>query len=240
MQTALDFPAFLQFAGEGAALDFARFKRKQIKFRRLSKIARSGMPLANHRRNQQAHSGSIASVCVERAWGPRFEKNSFTMSSQPVFADAFSRLHADIAIVRLIRAGIGANKISAVFPRRSAPNSVCCWLKHFNRIPIASTLPLAAAGLLGRLFKRDTTARALEQELEALGLSPENSHRILERIENGSMVLCVHARSAREAAVARRIFQQVGAENITGAGVNPGGELHDRLGLAPELAGIPA
>jgi len=80
----------------------------------------------------------------------------------------------------------------------------------------------------------------LEKELEALGLSPENSHRVLERIESGSTVLCVHARSAREAALARKIFQQVGAENITGAGVRPAGELHDQLDLAPELAGVPA
>ncbi|HWA87986.1 MAG TPA: hypothetical protein VG710_17290 [Opitutus sp.] len=162
------------------------------------------------------------------------------MSSHPVFADAVSRLHADIAIIRLVRAGISANKISAVFPRRSAPNTVCCWLKNFQRIPTSATLPLAAAGLLGRLFKRDTTARALEQDLEALGLSPENSHRVLERIEDGSIVLCVHARSRREAAQASGIFQQVGAENITGAAVPAVAQPGSRLAPAPQLAGVPA
>ena len=49
------------------------------------------------------------------------------MASIPVFAETLSRLHADIAVVRLIRAGIAADKISAVFPQRRAPNSVCCW-----------------------------------------------------------------------------------------------------------------
>ena len=162
------------------------------------------------------------------------------MPSHPVFADTLSRLHADIAIIRLVRAGITANKISAVFPRRSAPNTVCCWLKHFHRVPAAMALPLAAAGLLGRLFQRDTTARALEQDLEGLGLSAEDSHRVLERLEDGSVVLCVHARSRREAALARSIFEQVRAENITGAGVAAGGEPHSLPTLAPAFAGLPA
>lgn len=137
------------------------------------------------------------------------------MPSHPVFADASSRLHADIAIVRLIRAGISPSRISAVFPQRRAPNSVCCWLKTFTRIPRAASWPVAAAGLLGKLFRRGLNSAHVTRELEALGLPPESSRRLLERIEEGCIVLCVHARTDSEAAVAWHIFQHVGVENIT-------------------------
>lgn len=137
------------------------------------------------------------------------------MSSLPVFADALSRLHADIAIIRLIRAGIPASRISAVFPRRRAPNSVCCWLKSFNCIPRASAWPIAAAGLLGRLFRRGFESEEVSRELETLGLSPEISKRLVEKTDEGRIVVCVHARTESEAAAAWHIFHHVGVENIT-------------------------
>lgn len=137
------------------------------------------------------------------------------MSSLPVFADAMSRLHADIAIIRLIRAGIPAGRISAVFPQRRAPNSVCCWLKTFTRIPRAASWPVAAAGLLGRLFRRGLDSADVTKEAEALGLPADTTKRLLERIAEGRIVLCVHARTESEAAVAWHIFQHVGAEHIT-------------------------
>jgi len=136
------------------------------------------------------------------------------MSSFPVFADVSSRLHADIAIVRLIRAGIRPERISAIFPRRSAPNSVCCWLTDFHRIPISSALPLAAAGIFGQLWKRGIHSAAVERKLETLGLDPEIANRFLEKTEGGQIVICVHARSETEAVTAGRIFQRAGAENI--------------------------
>lgn len=137
------------------------------------------------------------------------------MSSLPVFADALSRLQADIAIIRLVQAGIPAARISAVFPQRRTPNSVCCWLKTFTNIPRASHWPVAAAGLLGRLFRRGFDSAEVRRQLESLGLSPETSRRLQEKIEDGRIVLCVHARTESEAAVAWHVFHHVGVENIT-------------------------
>lgn len=137
------------------------------------------------------------------------------MSSQPVFADAFSRLHADIAITRLIRAGIRPERISAIFPRGRAPNSVCCWLKNLMSIRLASEWPLAAAGRLGLLVGRTTSAASVERKLETLGLSPTTSHRVLEKIQSGMIVICVHPRSAAEAERAHAVFARVGAEDIS-------------------------
>lgn len=137
------------------------------------------------------------------------------MSSLPVFADALSRLHADVAIIRLVRAGIPTSRISAVFPQLRAPNSVCCWLKSFSCIPRASSWPVAAAGLLGKLFRRGLDSTSVGRELESLGLSPETSKRLLEKTEEGRIVVCVHARTESEAAIAWHVFHHVGAESIT-------------------------
>jgi hypothetical protein len=139
------------------------------------------------------------------------------MASIPVFADALSRLHADIAVIRLIRAGIPAEKISAVFPRRRAPNAVCCWLKHFNDVPFGSATEVAAAGVLGRLFKSYSKLQSPKfgRELEVLNLTPIDARRVLEKVDEGRIVLCVHARTEAQAAVAWHIFQHVGAENIS-------------------------
>ena len=137
-----------------------------------------------------------------------------SMSTLPVLAEAHSKLHADIAIIRLLRAGIRAEKISAIFPRGRAPNSVCCWLTSFHRVPIAAKLPVAAAGLLGRLFRKGVNAHEFDQQLENLGLTNEMTTRLIEKMEDGRIVLCVHARNEAEAAVAWHIFHHVAAEDI--------------------------
>lgn len=158
----------------------------------------------------------------------------------PVLAEAHSKLHADIAIIRLLRAGIRSEKISAVFPRNRAPNSVCCWLSSFYRIPMPSALPIAAAGLLGRLFRKGVRASDFDEQMENLGLTPEITHRLIERMEDGRIILCVHARNESEAAVAWHIFHHVSAENI----VCPTRDIdlapYEAPALTPQLAGIAA
>lgn len=165
------------------------------------------------------------------------------MASIPVFAEALSRLQADIAVIRLMRAGISADKISAVFPRRRAPNAVCCWLKHFHPVSFAPTVPVAAAGLLGRLFKSYRTARAPKfgRELEVLGLTPTFVQRILEKVESERIVLCVHARNEMQASIAWHVFQHVGVENIASpAETELARTFRDVPEQRPQLAGLAA
>ena len=162
------------------------------------------------------------------------------MSSLPVLAEAHSRLHADIAIIRLLRAGVRSDKISAVFPRTRAPNSVCCALSSFYKVPMASALPIAAAGLLGRLFSKGVRAADFDEQLENLGLTSEITKRLIEKMEDGRIVLCVHARNETEAAIAWHIFHHVGAENI----LCPAGYFElthsEAPALLPQLSGIAA
>jgi hypothetical protein len=136
------------------------------------------------------------------------------MSSIPVFADAQSRLVADLAIVRLVRAGIPTERISAIFPRRRAPNTVCCWFKSIVTVPNPAKWPIAAAGLLQKIFYQGARANHVARELEALSLSPELAQQLVEKTQDGQIVLCVHASTENEAAIAWHVFQHVGAENI--------------------------
>ena len=136
------------------------------------------------------------------------------MSSHPVVAEVNSKLHADIALIRLLRAGIRAEHISAIFPRGRAPNTVCCWLNGFHSVPLITAVPMAAAGVLGQLFRTVSTTEGFEGELDDLGLSSEMISRLTEKMEDGRTVLCVHARNDAEAAVAWHIFQHVAAEHI--------------------------
>jgi hypothetical protein len=134
------------------------------------------------------------------------------MSSFPVVAEANSKLHADIALIRLLRAGIPTTRISAIFPRGRAPNTVCCWLKDFREVPIGSG-PTAATGILGDLLSQGKTEDFTERA-EALGLTHEMVSRLLDQIEDQRIVLCVHAHNEAEAAIAWHIFHHVSAETI--------------------------
>jgi hypothetical protein len=136
------------------------------------------------------------------------------MSTLPVLADASSRLLADIAMVRLIRAGLAKDRISAIFPQCRVPNSVGCWLKIFCVVPHVDGLGLAAAGILGDVFRHGFAAPRVQGELESLGLRTDFAERAVEKATAGQIILCVHARSETEAAIAWHIFQHVGAENI--------------------------
>jgi hypothetical protein len=135
------------------------------------------------------------------------------MSSFPVVAEANSKLHADIALTRLLRSGIPATRISAIFPRGRAPNTVCCWLKDFREVPVG-TEPTAATGLLANLLSQGTKTEDFTERAEALGFTHEMVARLRDFMEDRRIVLCVHAHNEAEAAVAWHIFHHVAAESI--------------------------
>jgi imidazolonepropionase-like amidohydrolase len=79
---------------------------------------------------------------------------------------------------------------------------------------MASALPIAAAGLLARIFGRGCHTENFRQQVERLGFTPEMTSRLIEKTEEGTILLCVHAHNEAEAAVAWHIFHHVAAENI--------------------------
>lgn len=137
------------------------------------------------------------------------------MSSTTVFAHALSRLHADVIIVRLKRAGIAPEKISALFPRRFPPNSVFCWLKGLTCTRHASAASISAAGPLREIFSHGNRPAYIAHQLELRGLPADEAHSRLEKVQEGQTLICVHATDEDEAAIAWHIFKHVEAEHIS-------------------------
>jgi hypothetical protein len=160
------------------------------------------------------------------------------MSTIPVVAEANSKLHADIALIRLLRAGIPTTRISAIFPRGRAPNTVCCWLKQFRNVPLGAQ-PMAATGLMGGLLGDGTKSDNFAERADALGLTHEMISRLLDQIEDGRIVLCVHAHNEAEAAIAWHIFHHVSAETIMCPADHDARD-REATPIAPHLAEIAA
>jgi hypothetical protein len=139
------------------------------------------------------------------------------MSRLVVFATAFSRLHADLMIVRLRRAGISAGSISALYPPASKPNSGLCWLGGSARLPLSSG---EAAEVSGRL--RISLAHAeegaghtsLSARLGDLGLTRAQCSELEESLREHHLVLAIEIRGEARLTAVFQILQSLEAERI--------------------------
>jgi hypothetical protein len=103
------------------------------------------------------------------------------MSHLLVYATAESRLHADLIIVRLKRAGISTEQLSIFHPPALRPNSARCWINGTTLLPISylySGQRVAVSGSLSRQFiaiLRKNRFASIVDGMMALGLSHEQS-----------------------------------------------------------------
>jgi hypothetical protein len=132
-----------------------------------------------------------------------------------VLASADSRLHADIMMIRLRRAGIDIDRISAVFSDRFAPNSFFFWLRSPRtlRCP-AKGETYFVAGPLEQSFGGANEVEAVPTILKRLGLTRNEAAHFARSLWLGRGVLCVQAKNQDEAAVAWHIFKHSRAEDI--------------------------
>lgn len=141
------------------------------------------------------------------------------MKSTFVLATAESRLHADIMMIRLRRAGISIDRISAVFSRRFAPNSCFFWLRNPRTLRCRTKgESFFVAGPLEQLFGRGEV-EAVPTILRHLGLSRRESVHFGHSLWLGHGVLCVEVKDQDQAAIAWHIFKHSRAEDITVSGV---------------------
>jgi hypothetical protein len=141
------------------------------------------------------------------------------MKSTFVLATADSRLHADIMMIRLRRAGISIDRLSAVFSRRFVPNSFFFWLRRPKTL--RSHTPgesFFAAGPLQKMIGRDDDVAAIRGKLRHLGFDHHAAEHFAQSLWMGHAVLCVQAKDADEAAVAWHIFNHSRAEMIAVSG----------------------
>ena len=167
-------------------------------------------------------------------------KTSFPMSSLPVLAETNSKLHADIAIIRLLRAGIHPDQISAVYPKNWTPHAVKCFLSESRAVAADASLPMAATGFIGATFSHDRWSDAFQAGLDHAGLSREMAKRLAEKIEDGRTVVGVLAHNEAEAAIAWHVFEHVSAEHVSCPSDEVERAFRDVPALAPLLSRVAA
>ena len=141
------------------------------------------------------------------------------MNSIAIVVSASSRLLADIILIRLRRAGIDCKKISALFPTRSAPNTVGCWLPVAQGPGIRlGDETIDCAGPLRKDPARTggpaDIPYGIVELLTRAGVEAMGAHILVEQLEQGRILLCVHATNEVEASIAWHVFHHSGAEPI--------------------------
>ena len=138
-----------------------------------------------------------------------------------VFATADSRLHADIMMIRLRRAGLNIDRVSAIFSHQFAPNSFFFWLKSPRTLRCRTKgESFFVAGPLQHSFGGGDEVEAVPSVLRKMGVDRSEAGRLARALWLGHGVLCVHAKNQDEAAVAWHIFKHSRAAEIVVSGVN--------------------
>jgi hypothetical protein len=138
------------------------------------------------------------------------------MNKTTIFATTSYRLSADLLIIRLKRVGISTNKISALFPSKSRPNSALCWLGKC----LTSTgwrnedMSLTVAGPLRRFFASKQFGAGIADRLEATGLAEESSRQLEEKLRQGQILVCVDAETDLEISLAWHVCYQMNADSL--------------------------
>jgi hypothetical protein len=145
------------------------------------------------------------------------------MSRTLVFASAFSRLHADLIIVRLKRAGIAPTLISLIHPLSSCPNSAECWLGGSAQLRLSSGEEIAASGFLRPLLdesRPDSAPHSFDETLASLGLAHDHRVNLEETLLENRVAIAIDAVDKIELPTIFQTLQKSGAEKIFAANLN--------------------
>lgn len=142
------------------------------------------------------------------------------MKKIPVVAVAHSRLHADVMLIRLRRAGVDCNAISAFFPQSSMPNSVACWLPVSKKEPLHVGNETVVPAGKARTRVPGNDARAMIAALEQSGIDHSSAQSLEEKLEQGHILISVSAANEAEASIAWHIFKHASAETIVVGGAD--------------------
>jgi hypothetical protein len=112
------------------------------------------------------------------------------MSHLLVLASTDSRLHADLLIVRLRRAGIATESVSVFHPTPLRPNSTVCWIRGAANYSLSSGEAVTVAGSLGRKLVSDKRKlSSFLDSLQSLGFSHEQSLGIEEKLLENYIII---------------------------------------------------
>lgn len=138
------------------------------------------------------------------------------MNKTTVFATTSSRLSADLLIIRLKRVGISTNRISALFPSKSRPNSALCWLGKCltSNGWRDEDMSLTVAGPLRRYFSGKQFGHGIADRLEATGLAEESSRQLEEKLRQGQILVGIQAENDLEISLAWHVCYQMNADSL--------------------------
>lgn len=135
------------------------------------------------------------------------------MQPTSVFAAALSRLHADLLLVRLQRGGIATEKLFAIFPERSQPNSALCWDTGQSTTLDSSGERVTVAGCL-RGSVRVETETLLIRSFQRLGVDLQHACVLAERLGRGEILIGVQSSNSAEISIALHTLRELEAEAI--------------------------
>lgn len=130
-----------------------------------------------------------------------------------VLASASSRLHADLIVIRLRRAGISREKISAVFPERLKPNCALCWLDGASEPAKFGADSVVVAGPLRKRFNLESET-SFARSLQQLGVGRQDAAASAEHLGRGEILVCIHTQDQEQIAIAWHLFREMEAEGI--------------------------
>jgi hypothetical protein len=152
------------------------------------------------------------------------------MSHILVYATAESRLHADLLIVRLKRAGIATGLISVLYPSKHRPNSTRCWIRGnisysspHGEVTVSGMLALRLAAVKAKR-QRDGLANSLAE----IGFSHDQGLNVAERLNGARIVVAVEIADHAELPAINHTFRGLDIVKI---------RIANTAAIAPELAG---
>jgi hypothetical protein len=113
------------------------------------------------------------------------------MSHLLVYATTESRLHADLVVVRLKRAGISTAMISILYPQTRRPNSVLCWISGTAVLPLSSGENVSVAGSLSRALNGKNSAPSFVSRMGKLGMDHEQCASLENSLLEDRIVIAV-------------------------------------------------
>jgi len=139
-----------------------------------------------------------------------------------IYATAVSRLHADLAIVRLNKAGIAMSQISILHPPFSRPNSAL-WLDGSAEFSLSGGESVLVSGFLRSWLRGSANADgadSLSDKLFDLGLVRGQSNQIEESLLERRVVVAIAEWDESKLPAIFDCLQCVGAEHVRQATID--------------------
>lgn len=143
------------------------------------------------------------------------------MSHLLVYATTESRLHADLVVVRLKRAGISTDSISILHPESLRPNSALCWINGSAFMHLSSGQAVSVSGSLSRALKHEGEANgeSFADRMAKLGLNHEQGSSLEESLLENRIVIAVEVNDEYEMPAIYHTLRGLAVQKVSTADV---------------------